>query len=162
MAPSPETTRQRPRPTRRRPARLARWGGLTLAILIFLADFASRPLYFFATPLSRVHLGLAKGGIRVRYDRDLRRDDWGMEFNGGDPGTWWFRIERLRFSSVDVTVPLWPFMTTAIAMSLWGFIHRKRERRAAPTCPRCGYDLTGIANTCPECGTTPRSRTPTA
>lgn len=120
--------------------------------MIALVDFASRPLYFFATPLSRVHLGLSKGSLRLVYQQGLRVDDWGIEINGGEPPRWWFRVDRLRVSSIDLTLPLWPFMTGSLAAAVWGWGVRRRERRAAPFCTRCGYDLTGATGVCPECG----------
>ncbi len=53
--------------------------------------------------------------------------------------------------------PLWPFtiitpglLPGAIGLSLIGISFWRRYPKGH--CARCGYDLTGIADKCPECG----------
>ena len=58
--------------------------------------------------------------------------------------------------------PLWPgfvFNTILFSITAWGLWQvplaiRRRERRRAGRCMRCGYDLAGLAvgAVCPECG----------
>ena len=61
-----------------------------------------------------------------------------------DPSLWW------------VDIPLWipavpPFLMTAAA---WRLDLAARRRQRVGKCPKCKYDLTGLAvgEVCPECG----------
>lgn len=51
-----------------------------------------------------------------------------------------FRTERI----IPATVPL------GLSAALIGFSYWRRYPKGH--CPKCGYDLTGIADQCPECG----------
>lgn len=53
-----------------------------------------------------------------------------------------------------IVVPLWlPFVLTLIMPLVWGRSWiSKRRRRAKGLCIRCGYDLRGSDERCPECG----------
>jgi hypothetical protein len=88
------------------------------------------------------------------------------------------RYERLKW--VRVTLPMWVIMGIGVALALWLFPKddvraklflifiacaamavsawlERRDLRRRPhnlhrLCPRCGYDLSGSAERCPECG----------
>ncbi len=52
-------------------------------------------------------------------------------------------------------LPLWIPTTVFAALSLWlGFVplHRRRKREKLGLCLKCGYDLRGSKDRCPECG----------
>jgi hypothetical protein len=81
--------------------------------------------------------------------------DWGREFG---------KVEGLGFkfgglkgpngSLWNLAVPYW-FIASAAAVlpALWALRRRRLRRRCASgLCRRCGYDLRGSAERCPECG----------
>ena len=79
-------------------------------------------------------------------------DDWGRRYWGGIevghaslyPGTVW-----------QFAIPLWvPGLMAAGGLAVALAINARRRRRvAAGRCVRCGYDLRGSPDRCPECGT---------
>ena len=107
-------------------------------------------------------------------DRDAPYLPWRQTSRGRDPGYDWRNWggspwNRSGFGYAEgstaagnrirqAVVPHWAvalaagFLPAALARRLQG--HRRRRRRAkAGLCPRCGYDLRGSPDTCPECGT---------
>ena len=57
--------------------------------------------------------------------------------------------------SLNIQVPLWALTVGfAVAPLLWLQSHNPWTRRRPGTCHVCGYDLRGISERCPECGTT--------
>lgn len=69
--------------------------------------------------------------------------EWGLPSIGpGDIGG---------VTSFHTTLPLWaPFVLLAGST---GWLWYRGERHLAGSCPRCGYDVSGIASSaCPECG----------
>ena len=72
-----------------------------------------------------------------------------------------FTDNRRRVDSSTLQVPYWMLMGAACAMPArrW-FASRRRSRCIAlARCLRCGYDLRGTPNRCPECGHTPAGAT---
>jgi hypothetical protein len=60
-----------------------------------------------------------------------------------------------------LTVPHWLFaliFATAPLLSALGIL-RRRQRKQAGLCPRCGYDMRATPDRCPECGTTAKGAT---
>ena len=54
-----------------------------------------------------------------------------------------------------ILVPLWIPIVLFAVMFWWSFLplHRRRKRKKLGLCLKCGYDLRGSTNRCPECGT---------
>jgi hypothetical protein len=148
------------------PARSWRWlaAGTALVWLglcgLFGLSVAYDVLWF--SPSGRLVLSAAQGQISVIYD------DGSIPGTVKGPGTWmrptmltpltrplrwWFDLylSRTRF---DLGVPLWfPVMLTVLGTTFFG--HRS-WRRPPGHCPKCGYDLAGIAaGVCPERGAQP-------
>ena len=117
------------------------------------------------------------GGTKVldRLPADDRRVMW-----GSFPASQLARRERpwLRFSSSSssgprqprgwsrgtvlrwwrVTVPCWAVALVMAVLPAWWVARRRAARRSARRseqgrCARCGYDLHGTTERCPECGT---------
>lgn len=66
------------------------------------------------------------------------------------PG-WWFKWS-MQTKTKEVVVPMWAI---GLAAAGTGVLAWRRARWVRPGhCPRCGYDLTGLAAcaVCPECG----------
>ncbi len=56
----------------------------------------------------------------------------------------------------SIAVPLWlPVLAfaTPIAWQVISPVHRRRKRKKLGLCVKCGYDLRGSKERCPECGT---------
>ena len=73
------------------------------------------------------------------------------------PMEWWFQNRSVTWSnrmSTGVRLPVW--MPTAMLGGLltWTYspIHRRRKRKKLGLCVKCGYDLRGSKERCPECG----------
>jgi hypothetical protein len=67
------------------------------------------------------------------------------------PIWWWFSYEMRSPNSPEVGVPLWaPLLSAALPTA---YAWYRCRRRPPGHCPKCGYDLAGIAaGVCPECG----------
>lgn len=64
---------------------------------------------------------------------------------------WWPTVGWSSGVEGSRAVPLW--LPVAAALVGAGLLWHRDRRRPAGHCPRCGYDLTGIASgNCPECG----------
>jgi hypothetical protein len=51
-------------------------------------------------------------------------------------------------------------MAIARTLAVWrtASFQEKENRRLAGLCPKCGYDLRGTPDRCPECGAMPQNR----
>ncbi len=61
----------------------------------------------------------------------------------------------LSFKPFEFIMPLWMPVVVFAAIAWWGYfipIARRRKRRVLGLCVRCGYDLRGSKDRCPECG----------
>ena len=56
---------------------------------------------------------------------------------------------------LGLNVPYWALAAVTIVLPIWWAIRKARRRRAGceMRCARCGYDLRGTPDRCPECGT---------
>ena len=57
-------------------------------------------------------------------------------------------------NSFGFILPLWLPTLVFVSVPLYGLLpfHRRRKRKKLGLCVKCGYDLRGSADRCPECG----------
>ena len=57
-------------------------------------------------------------------------------------------------AALRVVAPLWipPVLFSAYPLYLISGVRRRRERKKLGLCLKCGYDLRGSKERCPECG----------
>jgi hypothetical protein len=84
-------------------------------------------------------------------------------YHWNDLGVAWHGVDRRSFGLERVVqvrcavIALAPGLLSALWVKhLAG--HRRRQRRAAGQCVKCGYDLRASPDRCPECGTTPAAK----
>jgi hypothetical protein len=68
-----------------------------------------------------------------------------------------FEYTNLNFKSSYpgfIAIPYWAITALLAVFSLWAFLRRRgqRDRLLPGHCRACGYDLRGVGETCPECG----------
>lgn len=89
--------------------------------------------------------GDSRWSLGARYSQDTRF-------------YWWFSIwqqDDLGGGYYYTKIPLWSIGVPLLIAGGVSTMHRRRTALQGPLCPACGYDLTGIAGPCPECGATP-------
>ncbi len=107
-----------------------------------------------------IELGPYDSGFGVNIDRlghtsgrwvSLESLNEARHFPGVREWRWWPRIVRRGGPygwTMEVFVPFWPLVVGVGGFVVWVY----RWPRLGPgRCPRCGYDLRGLA-ACPECG----------
>ena len=76
--------------------------------------------------------------------------DWQDPVNGFE---WWplFANDKAGF---QIIIPFWMPALVCMSALLWGYLplHRRRKRKKLGLCVKCGYDLRGSSERCPECG----------
>ena len=88
-------------------------------------------------------------------DSDSTVGRWSIEgfsFESGGPVPW---MTFGPLGAWSVSMPLW--IPTILFGSLFCFwyalpLHRRRKRKKLGLCQKCGYDLRGSKDRCPECG----------
>ncbi len=122
-------------------------------VVIGVAWVLSLPFNCTITPWGHT-LNLCNGGLDVVLRTAVPANDWSVELNSPlEPMRWWFQVRVYTWSPpyIFVRCPLWPFMLAACGIGAAGFV--LRQRLTWGMCPRCGYDLRGVAAArCPECG----------
>ena len=149
-----------------RKARILKWTGLVLSLLIALAWVVSIPWSWdYVGPCTRSHVDPASGQPIVTNYTFILSLSWGCLFRFLDRRTDSYpetSIWRVRLDPAwpvwmpygrgrSLVLPLWiPFLLVAFPT-----IHLWRADRPIPPghCQKCGYNHTGnISGVCPECG----------
>lgn len=110
-----------------------------------------------AVPANGCTYGLVTG--TVYFHKDLNATYYRPNFHsGGNRGfhRCWFPYYADHGESYSFLFPLWiPTATFAGAASVVTFWpgYRRRKRNKLGLCVKCGYDLRGSKERCPECGT---------
>ncbi len=81
----------------------------------------------------------------------------GVHFSGFEDWTTCWKPTRSQGSTFFrpvILVPLWIPTVLFAAMFWWSFLplRRRRKRKKLSLCLKCGYDLRGSKDRCPECG----------
>ena len=141
----------------------------TLTILSLIGLLMSAALwgasYFsisYERTLDGIWVRLELAGAKLYYmqadfsDSDSTVGRWsidGFSFKSGSPVPW-ITFGPLTFWSVNV--PLWiPTILFGSLFSYWYALplHRRFKHTKLGLCVKCGYDLRGSKERCPECGT---------
>ncbi len=144
--------------------------GLLLSVGLFAASFAVTISFVYGagTPAEnrgyRITLGggsfnwFSAAGAHAKYGGGYHLGSRGVQFRYGNIwGTW--RLMPIIYSAnavpFSLNIPFWlpiiglgPIVTRNRFLAL-----RRRKRKKLGLCVKCGYDLRGSKDRCPECGT---------
>jgi len=122
--------------------------------------------YFREADASASQYSLVSGTMQViRLDEEtlrgmMWRNDWpqpGVRIQGFDSWRtkWKPHCEMNRQLFGVVVLPFWPLVMLfcSTLWLAWMPLHRRRKRKKLGLCVKCGYDLRGSSERCPECGT---------
>jgi hypothetical protein len=139
------------------PRRLVKYAGIVLCMAILAAGVAScwrGAAAEYAASVGFWSVALVAGEVWYsHYEMPARRTGWsGRTFHHTLPSSLTPRWKRLP-KSLDWALPLWiPFLLLVLPTTVLFCLDR---RSLSGQCPRCAYDLAGIATgVCPECGHT--------
>ena len=139
------------------------WGVSYLDLVYFRRT--ARPAVGFPTTVTfPPPLSVSPTGVLLSEGQPLYEYS-GYALSHGGLGTWSYLStkewapkpgwRRTRFSTRGgIVVPLW-IPTVLFALILWFSsvpLHRRRKRMKLGLCLKCGYDLRGSKDRCPECG----------
>ncbi len=121
--------------------------------------------YFRWTNASASQYSLVSATMEViRLDeetlRGMMESDWpqpGVRIQGFNAWrtNWRPRCTLYRRFYGVVVLPFWPLVMLfcSTLWLAWMPLHRRRKRKKLGLCLKCGYDLRGSKDRCPECGT---------
>lgn len=152
-------------------SRLIRWSGLIAGTTLLVAIVASAALdvrfMWRNTNGDACGVALHRGRLSVWRIPIMAtpRTGWHVEDQERPGLDWWMTNSTARATTWRprlVAIPLWwPLVVIGVpTMLAWGLpmrllpARRRRERAARGLCRTCGYDVSGGAGTCPECGST--------
>ena len=101
--------------------------------------------------------GSARSNGQLLYEYHMFKP--GMGFVGFQSfDTWWLpssvQSTNGSFTIYHGRAPIWPLTVGCATLGLWigRPLHRHRKRKKLGLCLKCGYDLRGSQERCPECG----------
>ena len=128
--------------------------GLLLSLGLWGASYFN--IWYFAVgPYS--FWQLTQGEVRVTNGAVFAEKPWSVDGFSGWTTAW---IPELEFGTqggseklyFQLAVPLWLATVLFGALPLYHRLDRHRKRGKLGLCVKCGYDLRGSEDRCPECG----------
>jgi hypothetical protein len=146
-----------------------KWTGACFSVMIALilvtSTWAGISVGYEPSRGGDLHVVAAHGNVQVGYDPDVGPTSppaglYGPFIQWERPGWDWNGLywaggaKRKRGRSWAVGTPIYvPLAPIAISTIVLFFRDRRRVRwRREGRCVGCGYDLSGVSGTCPECG----------
>lgn len=131
--------------------RMLRFAALGTSILCIIAAWSTGRAWVFVGDEQGLQLGLASGALYINNWGDIWHWRW-IVHRGAQPFhvVWWPRVHDLPFG-YGIVIPFWA--VAFLGLTFWYALGRLFMTSCSHSeCNRCGYDLSGLGEQCPECG----------